>query len=330
MTSRPDGTLRRRSGFSIVEMLVAVTILIILITITLSVMDSTSSLWRRSSESIEAFQSARLGFDLMTRELSQATLNTYLDYDDPSNPTVYRRRSDLHFVCGPAGAGSLPGTPNTGSAIFFQAPIAYTQNTAQLGILDGPLNVCGFYIKFGTDPTLPPFASGQQRYRYRLMNLLVPTEDNRVYDNTGALATQFSWFNDYIDKSDFPVADNVIALVVRPEDPADPNLFPTLDYNSLDRWKANPQPITANQLPPLLNVTMVAIDETSARRMENGSAPPAAITSALASFQNRINSNAADISTALDELGAALSAKNIKYRIFSSKVPMRESKWTRN
>jgi len=272
---------------------------------------------------------------LLTRELSQATLNTYLDYDDSGTPTRYLRKSDLQFVCGAAGVDAMPGTRNTGSAVFFQAPISYTANVTEFGGLDGALNACGFYIAFGPDSLLPDPASKVLQkvlhYRFRLMNLIVPVENNRIFDNTSAAASNFDWFVSPITSgtSTFPVADNIIALIVHPEDPDDASLFPTLDYNSLTNWNATSQPITANQLPPLISVTLVAIDEGSAKRLENGTTAPAAITDALSNFQTRMETNPADSAAALEELGADLAAKRINYRIFSSKVQMRESKWTK-
>jgi uncharacterized protein (TIGR02599 family) len=310
------------------ELLVAVAILSIITVVTFSVMDHTSSLWRRSSANIESFQSARVGFDLITRELSQATLNTYLDYDNPDNPSHYRRRSDLQFVCGPAGVNSLPGTRNTGCAVFFQAPVSYTAQT-NLAVLEGSLNTCGFFVSFGADPSIPSFASAKQSYRYRLMNLIVPTENNSIYANINSLDNSFGWFNDHVAQSTFPVAENVIALVIRPEAPDNPMQFGGLEYNSLTKWKEYPQPNSANQLPPILNVSMVAIDERSALRIEKGDTPPAVISGALQNFQSLLQSNPSDISGALDSLGSALTANKINYRVFSSKVPLRESKWTK-
>ncbi|MEJ0000490.1 MAG: hypothetical protein WDO13_15830 [Verrucomicrobiota bacterium] len=69
----------------------------------------TSSLWKNTSEKLEGFRNARNVFDAMTRTISQATLNTYLDYQDANHNWVgtsgqpaafYARRSDLHFICG--------------------------------------------------------------------------------------------------------------------------------------------------------------------------------------------------------------------------------------
>ena len=80
-------------GFTILELLVATAVLSLILVVMLSLITQTSSVWRSSSARIEAFQSARRGFENLTRSLEQATLNTYWDYDNPSNPTIYRRKS---------------------------------------------------------------------------------------------------------------------------------------------------------------------------------------------------------------------------------------------
>jgi uncharacterized protein (TIGR02599 family) len=74
-----------------------------------------------------------------------------------------------------------------------------------------------------------------------------------------------------------------------------------------------------------VQVTLVAIDETSAKQIDNGSTPPAVIASAL---ENKF-SDPAKYQKDLDALSQALSASHINYRIFSSAVPLRESKWTK-
>jgi len=318
---------RRRAerSFTLIEMLTAVTIGVLIVVILLGMIGQVSSVYRRSTGKIEAFQSARVGFDLLVRNLSQATLNTYLDYDNDAAPTTYLRKSELRFMILPSGSGGAPGTVNTGEAVFFQAPLHYVVDTADYGGTDSLLNVCGYYVSFTTNSTVPPHVSGiSNPYRYRLMQMLVPAENNTIYASGGAT----TWFTGTGPLADVtPVADNVIALVIRPQDPASTPPDVTTDYTDDTQLGAtnSPQPATANQLPPVLQLTLVAIDEASAKRLENGSNQPAAITSALnGKFQT-----VADYQTDLDSLQTALTAAHLQYRVFSSTVPLRESKWTK-
>lgn len=291
--------------------------------VVLSVITQASSLWRTSTGKIAAFQSARAGFDLLTRSLSQATLNTYLDYDNPMNPSTYLRKSELAFVSGPASAAGFPGTLGCGQAVFFQAPLGYATNTTSYGKLESLMNTCGYYVAFTTNNAIPPHvAVSSNPLRYRLMQLLVPTENNTIYT-----ASSSAWFTGYTVQAR-PLADNIIALIVRPQDPGSvspstPDLTTNYAYDSTKSAASLPQPPTANQMPPVVQVTLVAIDEASAKRLEESN--PGAIASAL-SGKFQITTNYA---TDLSQLEDALSAQHIQYRIFSTAVPIRESKWTK-
>jgi uncharacterized protein (TIGR02599 family) len=298
----------------------------------LSTISAVSTTWRRSTEKIQSFQGAQLAFDSITHNLSQATLNTYLDYDNATNPQRYLRKSELMFISDAAGSNisdapgnkAMPGATNTGQAIFFQAFLGYSTNANYSG-LESLLNPGGYFVSFTTNNAIPAHVTGGNNpYRYRLMQLLVPSETNGIYQGSYGST---GWFTSYTNEAR-PVADNVIALIVRPQDPgtsaagAPNNAYA---YNSTLNAMNNPQPVTANQLPPVVQVTIVAIDESSAKRLENEDSPPTAITDALG---NRFT-DPASYQTDLDALTGSLNLKGINYRVFSSAVPIRESKWTK-
>lgn len=309
-------------AFSLLEMLVAVTVFCIILTLVFTVITQASGVWRRSSDKILAFQEARLAFEAMTRNLSQATLNTYLDYDNAEAPTRYLRRSELKFLCGPAGASSLPGTANTGQAVFFQAPLGYNSATNYQG-MTSLLNTCGYFVTYDQSRAVPFYIqSANNPFRYRLMQALVPAESNSIYAGGSTWLTSSS-------QAAMPIANNIIAVIFRPQDPAITNFSAppnnSYTYDSSTNVAADPQPIAANQLPPVIQVTMVAVDEPSAARMESGSTPPPAIQSALTGkFTDPEN-----YETDLQALTQSLTDAKINYRVFSSAVPIRETKWTK-
>ena len=315
------------SGFTIIELLVATAILSLLMALILSVISNTSTIWKRSTDKIEAFQSARMAFNLLTSKLSQATMNSYLDFDNTDDPTVapttYLRKAELKFLSEPAG--SVAGTAGTGQALFFQAPANLTRNSSQYSGLEGLLNTCGYYVEFGSDAsTKPAFVGSADKYRYRLMQLLVPTEDNQVYDTN---VTGSDWVT--TSAADvMPVADNIIAIIIRPQDPgaSSPDLTTNYTYESAAPFTGT-QPSTSNQLPPVIQVTMVAIDESAAKRIQNGTGQPSEITGALSGKF----SNPASYDADLLALELALNQVDppISYRVFSSAVPIRESKWSK-
>ncbi len=373
---RHAGKGGRQRAFTLVELMVSVAVLVLLMAICFSILAQTSTVSKSATQKIDAFQGARLAFDLMTRQLAHATLNTYIDYDNPAAPQHYLRRSDLKFLIGPAGsplgAGTLPGTADTGQCIFFAGP-AGRANSSSYAAMDSLLNVCGYYVSFedAAQSVMPPFIQntlrGQQsHYRFCLMQLVVPTDQTGA---TGSLyplpaptttaqwtswqtgSHQYDWFSNFISgsssSSSGPVllAENIIALIIRPRDPSvsltgatgqNPDLSsdnpnnPDYVYDSTENATTFPQPRTANQLPPVLEVTMIAIDEISALHLESGTNIPKAIASALGS-RFKV---AANFTSDLAAVEAALSSTapgqpRIQYRVFSSTVPILEAKWTK-
>ncbi len=239
----PAGGRWRRSlvrAFTLVEILVSLGVLAILLLISAEVIGTVQTTWTSTNARVSQFREARTAFDIITRNLSQATLNAYLDYDnnylnatDPAAatttaPTRYERNSDLRFVCGPAstlvpsggGPGLLPG-----HAVFFQAPLGVAHDPSFAG-LDRLLCGRGYFVQFTSDEFFRPefIASSNLRYRYRLMEYSPPAEQNLIYADP---ATKTAWMNragislqrgeTALNRSlTRPVADNIIALIISP------------------------------------------------------------------------------------------------------------------
>lgn len=327
--SRPDRRFRilsrpSRPAFTLIELLVAMAVMMILLLILLSTLGETGKVWQRSRDKVGAFQSARLAYERIVRTLGQSTLNVYTGYDDPSKPTAHIRKSDLHFVIDPPPVANF----GQGNAVFFQAPLGKTSDPSSFAGLSETLNALGYYVTYGEDPNLPAFLKAFDRNRFRLMQFLDPSEELAVYKTTSK-----NWFTDSLDDHSTVLANDVILLLVWPrisseEDPQGTAL--TTDYRYDSRLPAAPaaQAITTNQQPPLVQVTLVAIDEKSALRLEQGGTPPAKITQALSGlFQT---SSEAAYKNDLSTLESRLNAAGIGYRIFSSVLPLRESKWSKN
>ena len=86
-----------------------------------------------------------------------------------------------------------------------------------------------------------------------------------------------------------------------------------------------PQLLTADQLPPIVQVTMIVIDEASAARIDTkSSTPPAAIENALKG-RFTVTSN---YQTDLAAVESSLSLSNIAFEVLNTAVVLRESKWS--
>ena len=353
----PGGPGGASQAFTLIELLVAMTILCLLGVLLLSMVGNISSLSKRSREQVESFQGARSGFESLTRNLSQATLNTYWDYyDSASNPASsasyngtparYDRQSELHFRSGPCSNVLTPATPANypTHAVFFQIPGGYSA-TNTLKTLTTTLNAVGFFIEFGSDNSLrPDFLSNStsinERYRYRLMQMQQPTESLQIYStNTGT-----AWFTNPLASAVRPVnvlAENVVALVIIPklsetEDPSNVALV-TNNYNydsratkSYSATSASGTTIsgtTLHQLPPLVEVIMVALDETSAQRAAASSGTNAPDFGQSTLFTQI--TNYAGLTNDLDTLENTLRSRGMIFRTYRTVVGIRGSKWSK-
>jgi len=302
---------------------VASAVFIMLLGLLMSTISQTSTVTRRATEKVSAFQGARSAFELLTSKLSQATMNSYWDYDSPTTPTKYIRKSELHFIVGPAGQDSLPGTSGTGQAVFFQAPGGVTGDATYSG-MDNLLNAFGYYIDYKEESGLAFQTTAATTYRYRLMRSVVNTEDLRVYtDNSTSGSTWISGNNSAV------VAENIVYMAIWPrkatsEDSAGNALTTTFAYNSRLNVTSSPQPDTANQLPPTVQVTLVAIDETSAQRFCTSSSAPTQISSAFSGLFT--TSSVSQFESDLETLAQQMTANGVTFRVFTTIVPMRESK----
>lgn len=339
-----------RRGFSLLEMLVSVTILMLIMLVVFQVIHSTSRVWKDTSTRLESTRSARAGFEMMTSQLRQATVNTYWDYFDANcqsrsqtnktdfKPVAYGRQSELHFISGP----SLLSTPTQIThAVFFQCPLG-TTDTPAYAPLNSLLNECGFFVTFGSDRQVingpPDFLNLRERYRYRLMQFQGATENLKVYGNNSGN----TWFTTPLQDprtSARIVAENVIALVILPmtQENAPTPISPDFKYDSRNSaafrsvaasgWTNPllPQPYAHNQMPPLLRVILVTIDEEAAARLQgNSSTQPALIQNALAPLFQQANKLEEDLST----LRGVLSNAHVNCRVYDAPVAVRSARFS--
>lgn len=331
-----------------IELLVASSVLILLLSLLLSATNSASTTIRYATVKIEAFSSARAAFDIVSQKLSQATLNTYWDYYDASGnrrtsatayfvPATYGRASDLQFL-----VRQNKKNESYGQEIFFQAPEAFSANLAYQST-QGLLNACGFFVRYGSNATFRPNVmkdvTGSLRWRYRLMGVIESTENFNIYqkaptDDTSwadAISSEDTDPNDSSKPLTKPLVDNVIALIAWPrlsleDDPDGTKLTDNYSYDSQNSGGATAtQRTTFGQLPPTVQVTMVIIDEASASRLDTGnSSSPKILEDALKGKFRSVSQYQRD----LDDLGTALSANHINYQILNTSVILRESKWS--
>ncbi len=285
------------------------------------------------------------------RRLSGCELNPYYDFVYPNNdtgqvPTKFALQSELHFICGPCLTGSQPlftsgAFPTHG--LFFNGTYGLTDNTSWKA-MSNLLNSWGYYMEFGTDGkdrasflnTDTPVA---QRYRFRLKELQVSAEQMRCYSDNLSSQTSpakiFQWFRNLASATPSAgrtLADNIIALVITPLKP-DPatgtniTLSPDYYYDTRAYQYAALSQTRLDQmrhrLPPLVRITMVGLDEPSASRLADVSkttAPDLGLATLFA--------DASKYDDDLTTLKNTLQGKKLNYRVFTTTVRLRNSRWT--
>ncbi len=413
---------RNRFGFTLVELLVSTSLIGLILLLMVGTVEQTSKVWRTTQAKVSQFQSARVAFESLTRNLSQATLNTYWkQYDDPKTTPIdykYVRESDLHFISGKASQTKLVGTrkapERTGStasaitatadlihpthALFFQAPLGRTSEESagarRYRTLPNLLSAVGYFIEWGDDPSVPTpiLAQVPPRYRFRLMEMDQPAETLAIYNKkAGGQAGQYNvtdWIQIGLGLKDSKgatvktnttslanvrvMAENVVALVILPmlseRDRVDKNLNPTptvLDLAPTYEYDSRPSDATglsklrkdysdgtstttpekrqSNQLPPLVHVILVAIDEASSQRQQDQTkAVPPDFTSGLfekvkneGELKKDLDGNGlSNVDSLVNRLaptaksGVPSTKPTMNYRVFEGDVVIRGAKWS--
>lgn len=378
------------SAFTLIELLVSITFLVILMLVVSQVIGIVQRSWVSANSRVSQFREARRAFDVISRTLSQATLNTYwgndfeeIDTDaigkSVKSATSYLRKSELQFVCGPTSqllesvGGSVSDYP--GHAVFFQAPLGVTRRVQAtesdtVANTESMVNLLcgrGYFVEWGDDlPFRPPFLSQAPfsqtvpvRNRLRLMEYSPTAEMNSIYstanrlvadDGTVNTSNTRNWFQDaltsVVQDSETsatvaftrPIAENILALVISPQLESTSNtptsIAPNYLYDSLLLGPSvsteNPQG-TQHVLPPLLKVTMIALDERSGEQLSSNSTLKNSLLLQVGALFTSAASFAADLDGTDDDPGEVeqlLLENKLNYRIFTTTIALKQSRWS--
>lgn len=343
----------RQRGFTLVEVALSMVILSVILLVSVQVLNQTQRAWKRGVARVEQFREARMAFDTITENLRQALLNTYQAYqynngDTPTVPTSktqspskYIRQSELQFTTGqaqtllPGGQASMLVT----QAMFFQARLGLSDRAGYEG-LNRLLCGRGYFIMYSGNDAFRPKHVTQQSSRFRLWEYRPTAEENTVY-----AVKPGKWFIDapanVITASETiakpadtrPIAENILALIISPQVTAD-----DAELKKTDPWWIAPKyaydsKVLANEtidspqgtqhmLPPRVVVTLIAIDEASARKLAEkypDAMPQLVPPEAFTLCANRQKD--------LKDLETKLKGEQLNYQVFSTTINMRNSKW---
>ena len=344
---KPGDPASKKVAFSVLELLVAMTILSLLLALVLSMLNMTQATWRQVTSTSSQFREAGFAIETMRRRLRQAVLNTYWDYEreEPGLPPInYRRASELHFISGPterivsrASAETYPT-----HSVFFAAPFGFTSQKAQYETFSETMNAWGFFIEYGDNKAeLPPFLRNivEERYSFRLKEFRQPTEDLELFSNAATAgngadtsATAREWYAEWVRDEEHrytrTLADNIVALVIMPmrssgggREP-DISIAPQYEYDSRS-GSADPEATnsTLHLLPPLLRVTVVAFDQETLTRIGLDVNPPEIVKQTWFKRAERYDED-------IKAMEESFNEDRYGFRIFTTVFPMRAGRWS--
>jgi len=268
----------------------------------------------------------------------------------------------------PGGAGNYPGhgvffqaplgVTNLTSSTESQSS-ANTENMTSL--------LCGrgYFVKWGDDTAFrPAFLANNTlvpaRFRYRLMEYSPTAEMNQIYSSAMKPITQNSrrWFQDAVqsnivagEKSTTraftrPIAENILALVISPQIEVPPgttgvtatSIAPNYIYDStlINNPGATGGGGTSSQgtqhlLPPLIQVTMIALDQVSGETLASNAATQQAVANLLGGLFQQASSLATDLhqpNGTQGQLEQLLRAQKLNFRVFTTMIALKQSRWS--
>ena len=384
---------RHHAAFTLVEVMVSVTILVVLMLLTTQVVGVVQRNWVRTNARVSQFREARMAFDTITRNLTQATLNTYWEntFDlvrtDSLGQQVTRaranqRQSELQFTCGPttrlltSASGSKGSYP--GHAVFFQAPLGVTRLVASTGSQANTENMVnllcgrGYFVEYGDDqPYRPPFLnqlnSVPPRFRLRLMEYSPTAEMNRIYadpfrlidpaDRTKIKNSRL-WFQDALNTTvqqnetvgsrafTRPIAENILALIISPRIETNAGtgggnnqpfaIAPQYEFDSTLVTSPGATLIGGSQgmqhqLPPLLRVSMVVLDQRAAETLSGNDTLREQVLGQVSSLFVSAAEYDADLEGTLEQPGKLkqlLMSNRLDYRVFTTTIALKQGRWS--
>lgn len=358
--------LRRRAlGVTLIEILVALSILVIVMLAITAAMGTMQNLWVRVRGKADAFRNTRIALDTMVQRVNQATLNSrWVPNTDLATKAVEPnlRASDLHFVSGPAATLMTDGERYMGHALFFQGPFgepasgaANQQAPLDYDQLGHTLCGWGYFVEFGSDAAeRPAFLNNVQdrfppRRRFRLWEFRQPAQELSLFemdqqtppkpkiDQSASREQIYEWFTQPLRDLDpqrrhvSVVAENILALIITPFDPAlveSGNSYRQAPDGHFDSRRYQWEPGTEaskrsrSRLPPALRLSVIALSEDSWARMTEGE-----IESAATRLRTEISSRFTqpdNLEQEMDSLTATLNQMRIGYRIITLNLKMPE------
>jgi GxxExxY protein len=236
----PVKTSPRIRAFTLLELLVALTVLAILVTMMMGLVTSATALWRQSENRAEAYREARAAMSIISRDLQNTIVST--------NPSLFRINGDAF---GQLTGSDIITNPTNASAIFFHAAMPANAQDPDANKSD----VCqvGYFIAFdrtAMSTNLPGFEKTMNLYRYFLSSN--PTFTNLIDTN----------MSDYPFTGNITATDGDVELLAR--NVRQFRITPYVYTNNT--LTTNFTQSTNTPVPDLLEIQVTAVNQEAARK----------------------------------------------------------------
>lgn len=268
----PASRLRHRTAFTLVELLVAMTVLVIILTLLVSMSDQAARLWRDGGGHAQRRSNGRALLQFIAREIKMAALPASSPALGSSG--IFIPGANLQLIANmPENSGSTTFVPDNllnPHALFWQAPIAKNATA-------GDIACVGYFLRWNLSK--PGVAQGELCRYYvdpaDAGNYLIYTEENGQPANwlsnidvvaPGGAGNYRGWF-----------ADNVIAFWVRLLDAKDQPISQNADGQAINGGYAfdsargyhdsDGHIYAAPALPAAVEIALVTVEPLTAQRI---------------------------------------------------------------
>ncbi|NJM55411.1 MAG: prepilin-type N-terminal cleavage/methylation domain-containing protein, partial [Verrucomicrobiae bacterium] len=194
MMMNPPVSSGRRAAFTLLEMLVAMTVLVIIIFGLYAMFAQTQKAFRNVSGQVDVFEGGRAAIDLISRDVAQAMAAgnaLYPHFDTPPNPVII--------------SGYVQSYADGLSTNFFTNRLQGLYLMSRSGEL---WNGTGYYVHTNLSDQLPRTNGFGVLYRFS-------AETNRINTNAPMVSSFYNANPNSIQSNSYVVADGVVHFAVR-------------------------------------------------------------------------------------------------------------------
>lgn len=329
------------SAFTLIELLIAISILSLLVVVLSSLLGGVSRAWTAGEQQVQAFQDGRAALDLISRELAQAVISPRLQFVhnpgklDPllTGGVAQVANTDSLFWQAPRASDSAGNLFETGYYLTYDATtwrnrpeVAY--QLKRFSVAPEPLNPPNHLYKiFDAAPSYNQNGILPAWIDLRTSTLASPKTDFEAESSTimsGVVALWFRCFDangdlipwlSHVDNSTDPIRFNSTARF-QPAVPAESSSF---------RYTSATSTSPAHRLPSTVEVTLVALDWKTLQRRPKIPQTPTTVPSGYQDVDPN-GFGPEDIPNAIAWFNNELAANHVSTaRTFSTRVTLRNS-----